>query len=354
MVPWLEACQAAGLIREMNGQAIDWRSPGFWAAFLHAIAYREGVGDALAEGGWRAARVLHLGEDLVRRYYAGWGHAGHWDGHGDWANYLVFPYWLVSALQWATDTRDPIASGHGYTWYSMYYSPLGGNFSINWDQMRGVPARVYGDPKAVDPHSGYRAKAYPGFYHTRKSVMKDCLPADDFCFPMIYSPNTPDALARVAGIEGPSLEYHLFVAGTGVDWTEEEYERAAERVYTLERALQIRHWGRDRTMDESVLPAFEYPENWVNPLLGERYALDREQFAPVLDDYYRHRGWDVETGWPTPERLAQLDLGDVHGPMAEGAHRAERTLPEPPPVGPVPMVDLLNFPKAHEASPAQA
>jgi aldehyde:ferredoxin oxidoreductase len=341
MVPWLEACQAAGLIGEMNGQAMDWRSPAFWASFLHAMAYGEGMGDALAQGGWRAAKELHLGEDLVRRYYTGWGYAGHWDGHGSWANHLVFPYWLVSALQWATDTRDPIPSGHGYTWYVMYFGPLGGSFSITWEQMRGVSERVYGDPDAVDPYSGYAAKAYPGFYHTRRSVMKDCLPADDFRFPMIYSPNTPDGLARVAGIEGPSLEYHLFKAGTGVDWSEDEFGQAAERVYTLERALQVRHWGRDRTMDESVLPSFEYPENWVNPLLGERYALDRAQFKPVMDDYYRYQGWDVETGWPAPERLSGLDLGDVYEPMVEGAQRAKAVLPEPPPAEPVPVVDLL-------------
>jgi aldehyde:ferredoxin oxidoreductase len=350
MVPWLEACQAAGLIDELNGQAMDWRSPSFWSAFLHAIAYREGMGDALAEGGWRAARELpalrsrsagSTGEDLVRRYYTGWGYAGHWDGHGCWSNYLVFPYWLVSALQWATDTRDPIPSGHGYTWYVMYYGPLGGSFPITWEQMRGVSARVYGDPQSVDPHSGYAAKAYPGFYHTRRSVIKDCLPADDFRFPMIYSPNTPDGLARVAGIEGPSLEYHLFKAGTDVDWSEGEFEQAAERVYTLERALQVRHWGRDRGMDESVLPSFEYPENWVNPELGQRYALDRAQFKPVMDDYYHYQGWDVESGWPTPERLSELGLEGVYGSMVEGAQRARCTLPDPPPAEPVPQVDLL-------------
>jgi aldehyde:ferredoxin oxidoreductase len=344
MVPWLETCQAAGLIdgdlAALGGQAMDWRSPAFWSAFLHAIAYREGAGDALAEGGWRAAQALHLGEDLVRRYYTGWGYAGHWDGHACWANHLVYPYWLVSALQWATDTRDPIPSGHGYTWYVMYFSPLGGGFPISWEQMRGVSARVYGDPRAVDPHSGYQAKAYPGFFHTRRSVIKDCLPADDFRFPMIYSPNTPDRFCRVAGVEGPSLEYHLFRAGTGVDWSEAEFERAAERVYTLERALQVRHWGRDRAVDERVLPSFEYPENWANPLLGERHALDRGQFKPVLEDYYRHQGWDVERGWPSPERLDQLGLASVYEPMVAGAQKAKDRLPPLPRAGPVPDVQL--------------
>jgi hypothetical protein len=40
MVPWLIACQRAGLISEINGQAIDWRSPTVWAEFLQIIAYR--------------------------------------------------------------------------------------------------------------------------------------------------------------------------------------------------------------------------------------------------------------------------------------------------------------------------
>ena len=94
-------------------------------------------------------------------------------------------------------------------------------------------------------------------------------------------------------------------------------------------------------MDEGILPSFEYPENWVNPLLGERYALDRGQFKPVMDGYYRLQGWDIETGWPTSARLAELGLQDVHEPMVEGARRAKRTLPEPPPAEPVPTVDLL-------------
>jgi aldehyde:ferredoxin oxidoreductase len=343
MVPWLEACQNAGLISEMNGQEMDWQSSTFWAEFLHAIAYREGMGDALAEGGWRAAQVLRLGEDLVRRYYTGWGYAGHWDGHGSWSNYLVFPYWLVSALQWATDTRDPIPSGHGYVQNVMNYGPLRGRRPITWDHMRDIAARIYGDPDAVDPHSGYKAKAYPAFYHTKRSVMKDCLPADDFRFPMIYHPNSPDRFFRVDGtdgktVDGPSVEYHLFKAGTGTDWTEEEFERAAERVYTLERAVQIRHWARDRAMDEMVLPSYEYLENWANPLLGERYALDREQFRPVMDDYYGYQGWDVETGWPTRERLAELGIEDAYEPMVAGARRAKEELPEPPRAEPVPLI----------------
>lgn len=356
MVPWLEACQNAGLMDDelttVNGVQMNWQSSEWWAALLHAIAFREGaLGDALAEGGWRAAQVLGLGEDLVRRYYTGWGYAGHWDGHGSWSNHIVYPFWLVSALQWATDTRDPIPSGHGYVQEAMSNGPFGRrNPDISWDDMRAIAARVYGDPAALDPHSGYQAKAYPAFFHTKRSVMKDCLPADDFRFPCIYSPNSEDYLCRIRlggegnggtaeTIDGTSIEYHLFKAGTGVAWSEAEFERAAERVYTLERALHVRHWGRDRAMDESVLPSFEYLENWPSPALGERQALDREQFEPVMDEYYGYLGWDVETGWPTEERLAELGMPEVYAPMVEGARRAREALPAPPAMKePVPLI----------------
>ena len=344
IVPWLESCQNAGLISEMDGQPMDWRSPAFWADFLHAMAYREGLGDVLAEGGLAAAEILHLGEDIVRRYYTGWGYPGHWDGHACWHNAIPYPFWLVSALQWLTDTRDPIPSGHGYVHAVALgremYKPAGERpaDAMTWDHMRAIARRVYGDPDALDPHGGYNAKAYPGFYHTKRSVIKDCLPVDDFVFPLIYSDNTEDHYCRIGDIEGPSAEYHLFSAGTGCEWSEAEFETAAERIYSLERAINVRHWGRDRKLDESVLPSFEYLENWQNPMLDRRYALDRAMFEPVMDEYYALRGWDVESGWPTAEHLERVGLDDVHEPMVRGAGRARESLPELAPVKPVPLI----------------
>ena len=345
LVPWLERCQWAGLISEINGEPMNWQSAEFWAKLLRAIAYRQGIGDALAEGGLRAASILGMGEDLVRRYYTGWGYGGHWDGHACWLNHLVFPYWIVSALQWSTDTRDPYSSSHGYVQNIMYWGPLSGGQitpeTLTWDHLRGIGERVYGSADAVDPQSGYKDKAYPAYYHDKRSVMKDCVPTDDQVFPLIYSVTTEDRFFRVApdsgraGIEGPSIDYHLFALGTGTEWCEEDFERAAERIYTQERALNVRHWGRDRQMDESVLPAYEYEENWENPVLGEKYALDREQFLPIMDDYYRFLGWDPETGWPTRQRLAGLGLEDVYAPMVEGADRAREVRPEWPKPAPI-------------------
>lgn len=336
LVPVLERAQRAGLISELNGMPIDWRSSQFWASVLHSITYREGIGDALAEGGLRAAQALGIGQELVDRCYTGWGFAGHWDGHACWANHLVFPYWVVSALQWSTDTRDPYSSSHCYVQNIMRWSPLnphhGNNPPISWEQIRGISERVYDTPAALDPHSGYEAKAYPAYYHDLRSVMKDSLPTDDQVFTLIYTTNTDDRYWRVQGpgdlgvIEGPSVDHHLFRLGTGAEWQEADFDRAAERIYTLERALCVRHWSRDRRMDESVLPSFEYTENWTNPLLGEKYALDRSAFESAMDEYYGYLGWDTQTGIPTQARLSELGLGDVYAPMVAGARDARARL----------------------------
>ena len=45
-----------------------------------------------------------------------------------------------------------------------------------------------------------------------------------------------------------------------------------------------------------------------------------------MDEYYALQGWDVETGWPTRARLAELGVDEMYGPMVEGARRAKTRL----------------------------
>jgi aldehyde:ferredoxin oxidoreductase len=159
-------------------------------------------------------------------------------------------------------------------------------------------------------------------------MILDCVPADDLTMPLLWSENAPDHIVRlpdidgVGEIEGPSVEYHLFQAGTGTRWSEGEFELAAQRVCTLERALQVRHWARDRSTDEMILPYFERSEVGQNPLLERRHGLDRAQFKPVMDEFYTLHGWDAEKGWPTAERLRELGMSSMYEPMVKGAAEA--------------------------------
>lgn len=339
MVPWLEACHATGLLDQINGMGIDFDNPSFWAMFLRAIAYREGMGDALAMGGWAAARSLGLGVDLMRRYYTGWGYAGHWDGHGDFANYVVYPYWLVSVLQWMTDTRDPIPSGHGHASRFMSFVPMReGRMTPEQEQARlnllpGIARWLYGDERALDPRGGYEGKAAAGVFHVVRSMMKDSLPSDDYVLPLVASTRTEDGIPRILGIEGRDVEAAFFRAGTGVDWDADTFERANQNAYTLERALQVRHFGRDRRMDESVWPSFSYPENWPSRFLRERQALNVDRFAPMASEYYQRLGWDPENGRPTRAAMDDTGIPAAYEDMVAGAEAAPAVeLPDEPPV----------------------
>ena len=313
MAPWLRRCHEEGLLKSLDGEPFDLDSPQCWDSLFRKIVFREGIGAALAEGSVRAAKLLGMGEELVPKFFTAWGFAGHWDGHGDKINLIVFPYWLVTALQWAMSTRDPMASGHGYAQNIMNWSPMfSPDEGLDWEKLAEVGANVYGTRQAVHPCSGYEAKAYPAIWHGHRSIIKDSVTVDDQSFPRIYSNRTPDHFARAAnGMPGPSFEYHMFRLATGMDLTEEDFEQMAERVFNLERALQVRNWGRSRAVDEQVVPHFEEIENWVNPFVGKGVGLDREKFAALLDEYYALRGWDVQTGRPTAAKLQALGLADV-------------------------------------------
>lgn len=337
MVPWLIACQRFGLISELNGRLIDWNSPQFWGAFLRDLAHREGIGDILAEGGWRASQILGIGEELASLSYPGWGHSSHWDGHQRYDP--PFPFWIAPALQWLADTRDPFNSGHG-SLKCRFFTDAAAAAESDGDKERLFAAardygkRIYGTEGAADPYSGYEGKAEVGYFHTIRPVIKDCLPVDDMIFPLTlnYAANDYQHVFSDpedgSEIEGKDMEARLFALGTGTQWAPEEFEKAAARVYNLERALLVRHWGRDRSIDEMVLPYFDRTESYVNPFLDKRHGLDRGKFKKVLDRFYTLHGWDVETGQPTKDRLVSLGLKDVYEKMTDRQREKVKDTPE--------------------------
>lgn len=312
IVPWLKLCQLAGYINTYNGRKMDFNDPVFWEYVMRSIAYREGLGDALAEGGRRAPEIVGFGKELADELYAAWGSAGHWDGHGDRGNLIVYPFWITQALQWAVDVRDPFSSAHGYSSMTMHWSPLlDKERGLSWDIIKSVGKHIYGTEKPVDPTSDYEDKEVAAVWHGHRSVLKDSVTVDDNMFPMILSFNYPDGRARALDMEGVNFEYHLFTSATGQDLSLEELNQACERIFNLERAIQIRNFDRQRSDDEMVIPYFELDEWWENPYLGKKMQLEREKFLALLEKYYHLRGWDLIRARPTSSKLGQLGLEDV-------------------------------------------
>jgi aldehyde:ferredoxin oxidoreductase len=97
----------------------------------------------------------------------------------------------------------------------------------------------------------------------------------------------------------------LLTALTGTRVTLADLETAAERAITLERCFNARE-GLDRSHD--TLPPRMWEPVKEGPLKG--FALGREEWEDLLDQYYRAHDWG-ENGVPTRESLEKLGLEDV-------------------------------------------
>ena len=106
----------------------------------------------------------------------------------------------------------------------------------------------------------------------------------------------------------------LYSALTGIEVSPREFLRAGERIYNLEKLLNVRE-GFDRRDDEIPSVWLQNTQTPVRLRTGEIYLRDwfgnRIQKADIegmLDDYYEERGWDIATGTPTPAKLRELGL----------------------------------------------
>ena len=93
----------------------------------------------------------------------------------------------------------------------------------------------------------------------------------------------------------------LFEAVTGARMGVRDFLLCGERSFNVKRVFNARE-GMGRK--EDVLPPRFTDESLAQ---GNSKGLTGRT-AEMLDEYYRLRGWDQETGWPTKEKLAELSL----------------------------------------------
>ncbi len=103
---------------------------------------------------------------------------------------------------------------------------------------------------------------------------------------------------------GPGEMVEMLKAATGWDVTLEEVMKVGERRLNMMRMINAR-MGLTRRMD--TLPA-----KFFKPLQGEGptsgVSLDEKEMEMIKDTYYRMAGWDLEDGNPGKEKLTSLGL----------------------------------------------
>jgi len=215
---------------------------------IRRIAYREGVGDLLAEGVARAAEELG-GEALrVAIHVKGMELPGY-EPRASWG----------MALAYATSDRGGCHQ-RAWTTRAEIEGPLE-RFS------------TAGIAKFVKEVQDERAAAF-------SLIVCDFIP--------LHRP------------------WEAVEATAGVEFTEADYLRGGERIWNLVRAFNIREAGIGRKDD--TLPPRMFEEPLPLPPDGKfSVRLRREVFEAMLDEYYALRGWGRD-GRPTRGKLEELGL----------------------------------------------
>lgn len=101
----------------------------------------------------------------------------------------------------------------------------------------------------------------------------------------------------------PEKTAELIYAATGLEMDVSELIKIGERGWNLKRMIDV-HLGI-RAQDDTLPKVFMNPYNdGIGDLEG--YAPD---FAAMLQEYYKLRGWDILNGIPEKEKLENLGLG---------------------------------------------
>ena len=308
MIPWLRSLLQKGIITEEETGIPFSADPGeeFVRALFDKITFRDGFGDILAEGTVRAAKKLGIYDALCKEElaeflaipaellsswcsYGGHGFCGECDPRN----------WVVPGVFNAAHHRQPPLTSYAVL---AYWS------SLPFDQQKAIAAKVYGSEEAIHPRGEPKysqAEARAAAIEARHYCIKDALTLCAWSWPMYVSPyadRTPPYIGDT------SLESRLLSAATGKNTTEEDLNKAGERIYSLMRAVMVREMGtRHMHRDHDLLPDHFFENSSPN---SGAPPLDREKFDYLMSKYYKLMGWDKD-GLPTRSKLEEMDLRDV-------------------------------------------
>lgn len=335
MLPWIHRCVEEGIITERSSglRLGELGSPGFFKDIAARLIERTGLFDLLAQGAMRAAAGLGpAAEGLLD---------GIVEGSGFSADVYSPRYFIVNAVFHATDS-NPMNQLHeicfpAFEWV-LWYATDGGMSALSTEAFRLLARRFWRDAEAAD-FSRYEGKGRVAAHIQNRQYAKETLVGCDFFYPMLIAEGSPDHIGD------PAVDSRLLSAVTGLSVSEQEYYRIGERAFNLQRLIRAREGCPGRPYDR--LPEFNFTEpleidtmvrfGMFNPefmmpgpggeLISRRGAvLERDRFEAMLDEYYRERQWDVDTGMPTAARLRSLGLDPPDG-LTLPDERAGRRLP---------------------------
>jgi len=266
-IAWAMECYEKGILteRDTGGLKLKWGDYETVIQLIKMIAYREGFGDLLAEGSWRASQIVGKGSEKYAMHIKG------------------------------QDLEESLIGKIGYALGVIVACTGGGH-------LRGAPVcegsavspevaeRFYGVRTAGD-RTAYEGKgklvAWTEIFKAVVDIMGTCV-----------------FMSQRNMRQGINMEDYakLYTAATGFDLTAEELRHIGERVLNLHKAFNVRE-GFTRKHDYP-------PERFFKPASSGEHLI-RDKLEKSKDEYYASRGWDVETSLPTRQKLEELELPEV-------------------------------------------
>ena len=316
---WLDGCLRSGFLTDSDTglASSEIGSLAYFENLVSMIANREGFGDILAEG------ILRAGEKLgekAKAHFTEYTKAVGLDGA-----YAPRQY-PITALLYGMEPRQPIAQLHDIShliarWLLHRIRP---HLSPTTAAVfRKAAVKFWGHEKAWDMTT-LEGKAIATVKIQDHTYVKDSLGLCDFGWPIMDSFNTED------NVGDPTLESRLFSIVTGSDIDEAGLDEYGERIFNLQRAIQLREGWKARDDDapfefnftqpvefDMLNPQLIVPGPTEEPVSVKGQVLDRAGFEKMREEYYDLRGWDTATGLQKTELFERLGIPEVGRELGE-------------------------------------
>jgi aldehyde:ferredoxin oxidoreductase len=243
-------CTEKGLLSKTNGLDLKFGNEDALVEMVKKIAYREGLGDLLAEGVKRASKSIGQGSDIFAIHVKGMELPGY-EPRGTWG----------MALAYATSDRGAC--------HQRAFTPGA--------ELDGVLPRFSTDKLA--------------------SYVKSVQDERASCFSLVVCDFVPLSVDDCV---------NLLNSATGFAMTSDDYLTAGERIWNLVRIFNL---NAGITREDDRLPLRFHQEKLPSGA-AKGQVIPIEDFNKMLDEYYQVRGWDNE-GIPTNDKLSSLDLSKI-------------------------------------------
>lgn len=260
-------CYEKGLIDEDDVDVdLSWGNYETIVKLIEKIAFRNGIGDLLAEGVMRAAEKLG----------------------GDARKYAMHIKGMELPMH---EPRGKKGVGLSYATSNRGACHLQTIHDDTYEKKKDLVPEI-GLDTALSRYDTSESKARMVKIGQDLWGLYDC---------MIVCKFTP----HPAGIKLKTLN-GIFNAITDWSFSEKDLMAVGERAFNLCRVFNVRE-GVTR-MDDTVPERFSEP---VSETVSQGQTFTQKTLSKMLDYYYRCRGWDEKTGIPTRETLERLNLGWV-------------------------------------------